>query len=70
METLLKFKTNINCNGCKTSVTPFLDNAEGVCHWDVDLENENKVLTVHSTGITSEKVTEIVEKAGYKAKAV
>ena len=62
----LQFKTNINCGGCLASVKPHLDNAEGVCHWEVDTANKDKVLTVRSTGITAQEVVEAVQKAGFK----
>ena len=43
-----QFKTNINCGGCNASVKPHLDKAEGICHWEVDTANKDKVLTVKS----------------------
>ena len=61
-----QFKTNINCGGCIASVKPHLDNAEGICHWEVDTTNKDKVLTVKSTGITEEQVIETIQKAGFK----
>ncbi len=63
----LQFKTNINCGGCVAAVKSHLDNAEGICHWDVDTTNKDKILSVNSEGITREQVLEIVEKAGFKA---
>ncbi|SEN12124.1 hypothetical protein SAMN05421856_1223, partial [Chryseobacterium taichungense] len=39
-----QFKTNINCGGCIASVKPHLDKAEGICHWEVDTANKDKVL--------------------------
>ena len=62
-----QFKTNINCGGCIASVKPHLDKAEGICHWDVDTNNKDKVLTVKSEGITEQEVIETVQKAGFKA---
>jgi copper chaperone len=62
----LKFKTNINCGGCVAKVTPFLNKAEGVSHWDVDITNKDKILSVHSEGITEEEVIQKVNKAGFK----
>ena len=62
----LQFKTNINCGGCVATVKPHLDNADGVCHWEVDTTNKDKVLTVKSTGITEEQVIETIQKAGFK----
>ena len=51
-----QFKTNINCGGCIASVKPHLDKAEGICHWEVDTANKDKVLTVKSEGITEQEV--------------
>ena len=62
----LQFKTNINCGGCVASVKPHLDNADGVCHWEVDTTGKDKILTVKSTGITEQEVIEAVQKAGFK----
>lgn len=61
----MKFKTNINCSGCVAQVTPSLDNAEGICYWDVDTNSPDKILTVHSEGITEEEVIANVKKAGF-----
>ncbi|MBS1749280.1 copper chaperone [Terrimonas sp.] len=60
-----QFKTNINCGGCIASVKPHLDNAEGICHWEVDTANKDKVLTVKSEGITEQEVISTVQKAGF-----
>mgnify|MGYP002401363484 CR=1 FL=1 len=65
--TNIQFRTNINCGGCVATVKLHLDNAEGICHWDVDTATRDKILTVHSDGITREQVLEIVKKAGFKA---
>lgn len=62
----LKFKTNINCSGCVEKVTPFLNDADGICHWDVDTTNRDKILSVHSEGITEEEVIQKVQDAGFK----
>lgn len=61
----LQFKTNINCGGCVASVKPHLDNAEGVCYWEVDTTNKDKVLTVKSKGITEQEIIDTVKKAGF-----
>ena len=60
-----QFKTNINCGGCIASVKPHLDNAEGICHWEVDTASKDKVLTVKSEGITEQEVISTVQKAGF-----
>lgn len=66
----LQFKTNINCSSCVATVTPFLNNAGGVCHWEVDTTTKDKVLTVKSEGITEQEVIEAVQKAGYKIESL
>lgn len=63
---ILKFKTNINCGGCVAKVTPFLNDADGICHWEVDTTNKDKILSVHSEGITEEEVIQKVQEAGFK----
>jgi len=62
----LKFKTNINCGGCVAKVTPFLKEADGICHWEVDTANKDKILSVHTEGITKEEVIQKVQEAGFK----
>jgi copper chaperone len=43
-------------------VTPFLnEGANGICHWDVDTANKDKILSVHSEGITEEEVIQKVQ---------
>ena len=65
-----QFKTNINCGGCVSQVTTTLDEAAGICHWSVDTANPDKILTVHSEGITEEEVIQLVEKSGFKIQTI
>lgn len=65
-----QFKTNINCGGCVASVKPHLDKAEGICEWNVDTDNKDKILTVKSEGMTQEQVLDIVKKTGFKAEPI
>ena len=67
MDTTLKFKTNISCIGCKSTITPILNQADGICHWNVDLDSKDKILSVHSDGITSNEVIKMLEKIGFNA---
>ena len=60
-----QFKTNINCGGCVASVKPHLDNAQGICHWQVDTTNKDKVLTVKSEGMTEQEIIDKVKKVGF-----
>ena len=58
------FKTNINCGSCVRSVTPFLDEVEGVTIWRVDVEDARKVLTVEGTA-SEDSIVRMVEEAGF-----
>lgn len=62
-----QFKTNLNCGGCVAKVKSDLDDAHGVGEWNVDTENEDKILTISSTGITEDEVVAIIERKGFKA---
>jgi copper chaperone CopZ len=64
-----QFKTNINCSGCITKVTPFLNDAKGIEQWEVDTIHKDKILTIVSAGISEEEIMNTVRKAGYKIEA-
>ncbi|MCM4166614.1 hypothetical protein KCTC52924_03554 [Arenibacter antarcticus] len=66
----LKFKTNINCGGCVSKVTPLLNKQDGVESWEVDTVNPDKILTIKSDGATEEDVKATLQKLGFKAEAV
>lgn len=66
----LKFKTNLNCGGCVSKVQAELDNATGICHWNVDTANADKILTVKSEGITEDEVIDIIKSKGFTAEAL
>lgn len=65
-----QFKTNIMCGSCIAKVTPYLDENSDIRHWDVDIQNPNKILTVETENLTDEMVKEIVMEAGYKAEPI
>jgi len=65
----LKFKTNINCENCVRSVTPFLNKIDGIS-WNVDTENNDKILTVESRDAISEEIIEKVKKAGFEIELI
>jgi copper chaperone CopZ len=60
-----KFKTNINCNGCIKSVTPYLDQLPQA-EWHVDVNDKRKVLEVKSDQVTEEEIINKVHEAGYE----
>ena len=62
----LKFKTNLKCSGCITTVAPKLDAINGIDKWDVDLTSPDKILQVEGN-VQPEAVEKAFEQAGYKA---
>lgn len=68
METT-KFKTNIKCSACVSTVTPFLNEAAGENNWQVDLADPKRILSVPEN-IEANKIVEALQKAGYKAERV
>ncbi|GAB3982310.1 hypothetical protein GCM10028806_53710 [Spirosoma terrae] len=67
METTVKFKTNIKCGGCIATVTPFLNETVGEGHWQVDIQDPNKILTADTSAATATEIKQSIEKAGYQA---
>lgn len=66
----LKFKTNINCEGCIAKVQSDFDSAEGIAQWEVDITKQDKILTVKSDGITEDEVIKLVNRKGFKAEPI
>ncbi|MEZ2414951.1 heavy-metal-associated domain-containing protein [Muriicola sp. E247] len=66
----LKFKTNINCGGCVSKVTPFLNEHEGIDSWEVDTVNPNKILTIESNGATEQDVKDTLGRIGFKVESL
>lgn len=63
----LKFKTNIKCGACINTVTPSLNENVGPDNWQVDLTSPERILSVQTDAVSSEKLVEILSKVGYKA---
>ena len=66
----LKFKTNINCSGCVSKVTPFLNKHEGIVNWEVDTDNPDKILTVESDSVSAEGIKATLQKVGFMAEKI
>jgi len=62
----LKFKTNINCSACVAKVTPVLNKETSVEKWEVDITIPEKILTVEGEQIDEKKITDSLQKIGYK----
>ncbi len=61
-----KFKTNINCGGCKASVEPYLNELEGIESWDVDTSDNNKILTIKTDKLSEAQIIDKVREAGFE----
>jgi len=66
----LKFKTNINCTGCLSKVSPQLNNEKGIEEWEVDLNNSQKILTVKSNSTSEEDIVSAVKKVGFNIERI
>lgn len=66
----LKFKTTINCGNCVRTVTPFLNELEGIKSWNVDTENPNKILSVETDSLKAEIIVETVEDLGFEVELI
>jgi copper chaperone len=62
---VFKFKTNIKCDGCLTTVTPMLNNVDCIEHWAVDTTHKDKILTVKGRDIDGDEVETAVRLAGF-----
>ncbi len=65
----VRFKTNINCEGCIAKITPFLAEESEINTWSVDTTSREKVLIVE-TDKSADEIRRLVERAGFKAEAL
>ena len=70
MDTVVSFKTTINCRNCLAKVTPFLDASPEITEWKVDLESPDRVLTAHLRSGNISEVKKAVEKAGFRIEEI
>ncbi|MCB0567994.1 MAG: heavy-metal-associated domain-containing protein [Lewinellaceae bacterium] len=66
----MQFKTNINCGGCLAKAKPFLDEVEGIEKWEVDLQSEDRILTVEACELSVEEIKDTLQKAGFSGEQV
>ena len=65
---LLRFKTNLKCNGCIAAVKTSLDDISEISKWEVDLTTPDRLLSVETESENvAEKITSAFKKAGYEA---
>lgn len=64
-----KFKTNINCNGCISTVTPVLNNVK-INSWEADITSSDKILTVSTEELSADDVVQLLKTVGYNAELI
>ncbi len=67
MKKTLTYKTNIKCNGCIATITPFFEQYKSIKTWSVDLESPDRVLTIELDGGEEQEVKDLITEAGYEA---
>lgn len=67
---VLKFKTNIKCDGCIAKITPALNRIRQVQRWAVDLKDSDKILTVEGEHIETGEIVHSLSEAGYYAEKI
>jgi len=70
MKKTITYKTNIKCNGCIATVTPFFDKSEAIKKWSVDLESPDRILTVELEDGGNNEVEKLIKEAGYEAESL
>jgi copper chaperone CopZ len=61
-----RFKTTIQCNGCLSKVTPKLNEFLEEQSWSVDLESDDRILTVNDDNISVDVVVSAVKSVGFE----
>lgn len=67
MKKTLTYKTNIKCNGCIATVTPFFQKNKYIKKWQVDLESDDRILTIELEDGDVSEVESLIKEAGYQA---
>lgn len=52
--TIMKFKTNVKCQGCVDRIAELFTKNKEISSWEVDLTSDYKVLTVETSLSVSE----------------
>ena len=64
----MKFTTNLRCGSCVRGVTPSLEEHRGIHRWQVYLESDARILTVHTgDDLAEDEVAAAVADAGFEA---
>jgi len=61
-----RFKTTIQCNSCLSKVTPKLNEILEEQSWSVDLESDDRILTVNNDNVSVDAVVSAVKSVGFE----
>lgn len=70
MKKTLSYKTNIKCNGCIATITPFFDTNKAIKKWYVDLESADRILTIELENEEASNIESLIKEAGYEAESI
>lgn len=62
----VRFKTTIQCNSCLSKVTPKLNEFLEEQSWSVDLESDDRILTVNNDNVSVDAVVSAVKSVGFE----
>ena len=62
----VRFKTTIQCNSCLSKVTPKLNEFLEEQSWSVDLESDDRILTVNNDNVSLDAVVSAVKSVGFE----
>ncbi|MGB1093886.1 MAG: hypothetical protein ACPG0L_04215 [Bacteroidia bacterium] len=62
----VRFKTTIQCNSCLSKVTPKLNEFLEEQSWSVDLESDDRILTVNNDNVSVDVVVSAVKSVGFE----
>ena len=63
--TVLVFRTNMICDGCKQTVGAALTAFGPTLRWSADLDDCDKILRVETDSVPAEAVARVVRQAGF-----
>ncbi|MBB1565307.1 heavy metal transport/detoxification protein [Candidatus Gracilibacteria bacterium GN02-872] len=67
--TIMKFKTNVKCQGCVDRIAELFTKNKEISSWEVDLTSDDKVLTVE-TSLSVSEIRGMLGAIGYIAEII
>ncbi|ATU05588.1 heavy metal transport/detoxification protein [Candidatus Gracilibacteria bacterium HOT-871] len=67
--TIMKFKTNVKCQGCVDRIAELFTKNKEISSWEVDLTSDDKILTVE-TSLSVSEIRGMLGAIGYIAEII